>query len=63
MSSLVANIEDYRQHLVIQGDDIHVIPMEMFLRIVNRNLKSKDIEDLDDILPVIVSEWLERFTE
>jgi hypothetical protein len=61
VSDFVTNIDDYRQHLVIQGDNIHVIPMKMFLRIAKRELKSKDIEDLDDILPVIINEWLERF--
>ena len=61
MSDFVTNIDDYRQYLVIQGDSIHVVPMKMFSRITKRELKSKDIEDLDDILPVIINEWLERF--
>ena len=55
----VLNIEDHKPHVVVCGKSVHVVPVSMFNNIINGTLKSKDIEDLDDMLPRIIKEWLD----
>lgn len=59
----VINLDEHRPHINISMDNgnVHVIPLQTFYDIVERKISITDIDDLDEIAPVIIGEWLERF--
>ena len=58
------NLEDRRPHLTICGTSaVHVFPLALFEDIVSGKLKPSEIKDIDDFLPQIIKEWMERFDD
>ena len=57
----VTNIEDHRPQLNIQvaPGNVHVIPKAFFEDVVNGKRDITDLEQYKEIVPVILSEWLE----
>ena len=58
--SRVTNIDDNRPHITIQGlnRDVHVIPVSFFQDVVAGKLSLKDLGQFDNIVPVIIGQWL-----
>ena len=56
----VVNIEDHKKHVNIYGERIHVLPLSLFESIVNKETSIIGIDDIDDIAPVIIAEWLDK---
>jgi len=55
----IVQLDEMRPHLVIPGvKSMHVIPTAVFDKIVNGTMKAVDVDDIDDFLPTIISEWL-----
>jgi len=58
------NRDDNRPHLVVEGvKRTHVAPVALFEGLVSGKLKMADIDDLEDMLPTIVSEWLGDYSK
>lgn len=58
----VVCLDDMREHITIQGEKaVHVCPMAMFRDIAIGKLPFSKVDDIDDIAPRIIGEWLERF--
>jgi len=58
----VVYLDDMREHLTIQGGKaVHVCPITMFRDVANGKLPLYNIDDVDDMAPRIIAEWLERF--
>ena len=60
----ITDIDEHRPHFVLPSLDtrrprIHVFPVEMARRIASGSLASSEVEDGDDIVRTIISEWLE----
>ena len=58
--SKVVNIDDNRQHLVIESIDgnIHLIPVSFFIDVVSGMASLKDIEHFELIVPTIINDWI-----
>jgi len=61
LTAMIIDINDHRAHFVIQGrKSTHVVPLGMMIDIANGKLKASDVDDLDDFLPQVITEWLEN---
>lgn len=59
MKKNIIHLDDMRPHVTIPGlNRTHVIPIALLHKMASGEFKSEEIEDLDDFLPVIISEWL-----
>lgn len=59
---MIVALSDLRPHVTIHGkESAHVCPVAMFRDIADGKLKPSDVEDIDDLFPPIIKEWLERF--
>ncbi len=56
----IVNIEDHKKHVNIYGERIHVIPLSLFESIANKEISISSMDDVDDIAPFIISEWLDK---
>ncbi len=56
----VTDIESQRPHILIYTDDgkAHVIPLSFFDSVMAGNVSIKELDDYDQIMPVIIKEWL-----
>ncbi len=56
----IIDIEDHREHICIYGCSTHVLPISLFADIVNKRISITDVDGIDDIAPVIISEWMDK---
>ena len=60
--SKVISLDENRPHVVIHGEKAgHVFPLAMFQNVVEGKLLITKVDDIDDFIPQIIKEWLERF--
>ena len=60
MCAEIITLDDQRPHIVVQGfKATHVIPVRVLEYVFSKQLKVSEIEDFDDFLPKILSEWYE----
>ena len=58
---MIRNLDDYRPHIVIHtGTGTHVIPTSFFDDVVAGKRLITDLEQWEQITPVIIREWLEK---
>lgn len=57
MIDKVLSIDDYRPHLTIEGDSIHVVPVELVKKWI-----SGEVEADKDCVRAIMKEWLNFIT-
>ena len=55
----IIDMEDYKNHIIICGERVHVLPLSLFDDIASRKTSIMSIEDLDDLAPSIIAEWLD----
>lgn len=59
MGDNIISLDDHREHFVIPGlKDVHVVPRVMLEKIAEGKLKVEEIEDINDFLPTVITEWL-----
>jgi hypothetical protein len=56
----IIDMEDYKNHIIICGERVHVLPLSLFDDIASRKTSITSIEDLDDLAPSIIAEWLDK---
>lgn len=63
MSDNIVHIFDHRgRWITIAGvKDAHVYPLSMIEDVASGKIDITDIEDYQDIIPVIIKEWLDGF--
>ena len=54
MTDKILSMDDYRPHLIIEGDSVHVVPIELVKKWI-----SGEIEADKDCTRVIMKEWLD----
>lgn len=55
----ITYLDEMRPHITIPGiKHVHIIPTAMFHNMASGTLKVEDVEDINDFLPTIISEWL-----
>ena len=61
----VVELDNYRPHIMIVGisGNAHVIPESFFINVISGEQKIAALEHLDDLMPVIIHQWLERLKE
>lgn len=58
---MILNLDDNRPHVVVQTDTgTHVIPMSFFDDVVAGKRLITDLEQWEQITPVIIREWMEK---
>ena len=61
-NNLVVNFDDYMPHFAIDtGKKIHVIPEIVLKQIADGDMSLEDLDYANDIMRVILKEWLKGF--
>lgn len=56
----IEHLDDRRPHVtIVNGNKGYVIPVAFFQDVVTGRQSITDLENLDDIMPVIIGRWLE----
>ncbi len=56
----VTDIDSQRPHVLIYTDDgkAHVIPLTFFDKVMAGSVSINELDDYQEIMPVIIKEWL-----
>jgi len=60
----VIELSAHRSHVTIQGTEkVHVVPESVFHDIIDGKMGASDVDEFDDMLPTILSGWLDHLSD